>query len=120
MTTIRRVGLVLGMTSTIAIGMAMWAWGERAATQAKAAAASAAAPQPVQRPANPVTPVHVERTLVRVTHEVVERPVRAERARVQPRSEIRLVARARRMLFGSGRYRPEPFPRAERQDLPAR
>jgi hypothetical protein len=108
------------MTATIAIGVAIWAWGARAGISTEAAAASAEAAQPVPQPAKPVASVHVERTLVRVTDEVVERPARAQRARVRPRSEVPLIARARRVLFGSGRYRPEPFPRAERQDSPAR
>jgi hypothetical protein len=127
MTTKRRISLVIGMTSTIAIGVTVWALGPRgsmtteaAGTSTEAAATSAEAAQPVRQPASPIHPVQVERTLVLVTEEVVERPVRAARPRVRSRSETPLIARAKRVLFGSGRYRPEPFPRAERQESPAR
>ena len=116
MSSMRKTCLILGMSSTIGIAVAMWAWGARAATPTAAA-------QPVRhaaRPVHPVQPVRVERTLVLTTEEVIERPVRANRARVRARSEAPLMARAKRVLFGSGRFRPEPFPRTERQESPAR
>ena len=118
MSRMRKTCLILGMSSTIAIGVAMWAWGARAATPTAAA-------QPVRHAASPVhpvrvAPVRVERTLVLTTEEVIERPVRGDRARVRARSDAPLMARAKRMLFGSGRFRPEPFPRTERQESPAR
>jgi hypothetical protein len=62
---------------------------------------------------------------VRVEHELIEVPLRLpqppaartvathavdRRARHSPQPE-HFVARARRALFGDGRYRPEPFPR---------
>ena len=57
--------------------------------------------------------VRIEQSFVRVTDWVAEarRPVRATAARVKP--EPRLIARARRVLFGDGTHRPEPFPRVQ-------
>jgi hypothetical protein len=87
--------LLLGFTVAMAIGTAM-AWHVRGETPAASTQPAQSAPHTVR----------VERTLVRVAEPVVERPV-VERRVV----ERRVVSRARRVLFGSGRYRPEPFPR---------
>ena len=112
-----RISLILGVTFAMALVAAASPW--RALDAAPAAARSAqAAPRPSDR-------IHVERTLVRATEEVVERTVRTERAHVQPRREavpppLPLISRARRVIFGSGRHRPEPFPRASLLEAPVR
>jgi hypothetical protein len=102
--------LLLGFTVAMAIGTAM-AWHVRGETPAASTQPAQSAPHTVR----------VERTLVRVAEPVVERPVverrvverrvRSERADISARSGTAPVSRARRVLFGSGRYRPEPFPR---------
>jgi hypothetical protein len=121
MRTRRRIYLILAVTSAMAFVAIASPW--RVRDEAPAAAAPA---QPAPRPSDRI---HVERTLVRATEEVVEPPVRTERAHVQPRREAEpeaeagpppLISRARRVIFGSGRHRPEPFPRAGVLEAPAR
>ena len=110
-----RISLILGVTFAVALVAAASPWRVRGA--APAAARSA---QPAPRPSDRI---HVERTLVRATEEVVERTVRTERAHVQPSREAvppPLISRARRAIFGSGRHRPEPFPRASLLEAPVR
>ena len=111
MSTKQRLYLILGVAGAVAIGTAL-SWRPRPARPADAP----------QQAASSVLPVTVERTLVSAAVEVVERPARGNRARVKPRREAppAAISRARRVLFGSGRYRPEPFPRVARQDLSAR
>jgi hypothetical protein len=55
-----------------------------------------------------------------VERRVVERRVRSERPDIQAQAGTAPVSRARRVLFGSGRYRPEPFPRGTLLESPAR
>jgi hypothetical protein len=117
MRTRRRIYLILAVTSAMAFVAAGSPWRVQDAARAAAAPAQAA-PRPSDR-------IHVERTLVRATEEVVEPRVRTERAHVQPRREAKagpppLISRARRVIFGSGRHRPEPFPRAGLLEAPAR
>lgn len=118
MRTRRRIYVILAVTSAMAFVAAVSPWRVRDAAPAAAAQSAQPAPRPSDR-------IHVERTLVRATEEVVEPPVRTERAHVQPRREAEavpppLISRARRVIFGSGRHRPEPFPRAGLLEAPAR
>lgn len=85
----------------------------------------AIAPISAQQP--PADRVRIEHELLRVVPLIGSRPPRPARAsrpaavkvagaqgediRSQPRG---LVGRARRVLFGDGRYRPEPFPKPGR------
>jgi hypothetical protein len=111
-----RIYLILGVTFAMAIAAAILPWRAPGATPGGGAPSAQQAPRPIDR-------IHVERTLVRATEEVVERPVRTDRAPVRPRREAAappLMSRAKRVLFGSGRHRPEPFPRASLQEASAR
>jgi hypothetical protein len=112
----RLVWTIVGLTVATAIGTAAFAWRPRAAPPAPAAAGS-------------LPPVRVERTLVLAEEEVVERPVRTLRAQARPGPGTGappvmsratrippVTSRARRILFGSGRHRPEPFPRVSEAD----
>ena len=108
----RRTWAIVGVTIAMAIGTAALAWRARAAPPAQP-------PGPVQGAASPVPSVRVERTLVVAAEEVVERPVRTGRARARPQRGTAApppMSRARRVLFGSGRHRPEPFPRVSEED----
>ncbi len=119
-----RLYLVLGVTFAMAIGTAVLTGRVRSDTPAGAGAAQPE--QPAAGPGDPIHPVdriQIERTLVRATEEVVERPVRRDRAQVRPRREAVApphMSRTRRVLFGSGRYRPEPFPHVSPDDPAAR
>jgi hypothetical protein len=113
MNTKQRLYLILGVgvAGAAAIG-ALVSWSPAVAQTAETPQQSAGAA------------VRVERTFVVPTVEVGERPARVLRGRVKPRPETagRPVAtsRARRVLFGSGRYRPEPFPRLAQENPSAR
>ena len=114
----RRTWAIVGMTMAMAmaIGTAALAWRARAAPPGPAA-------RSVQEAASPVPSVRVERTLVLAAEEAVERPVRTGRARTRPQRGTVApppMSRARRILFGSGRHRPEPFPRVSEEDSPPR
>ena len=108
-----RLYLVLGVTFAMAIGTAVLTGRPRSDVPAGAGAAQPE--QPAPRPGDRVHPIDridIERTLVRATEEV-ERPVRTDRAPVRPpRGAVAppLMSRTRRVIFGNGRYRPEPFP----------
>lgn len=81
----------------------------------------ALADSPLADPPAPTAPepaaVHVEHELVAVTivaETVAPRQI-AERGRPLPQRRTRregFVSRARQLIVGDGRYRPEPFPRA--------
>jgi hypothetical protein len=70
------------------------------------------------------TPQQSAGATVRVERTLVERPARVRRARAKAQRETAsqpvATSRARRVLFGSGRYRPEPFPRLAQQNPSAR
>jgi hypothetical protein len=119
----QRIYLVLGVTLAAAAGTAMLPWRTPGNTSAAAAPAPPTAPRVID------DRIHVERTLVQATDLLVERrvpverPVRSDRALVRPRREAAAppaMSRVRRVLFGSGRHRPEPFPRASLQNASAR
>ena len=108
----RRIWAIVGVTMAMAIGTAALAWRARAAPPGPAA-------RSLQEAASSVPSVRVERTLVVAAEEVVERPVRTGRARALPQRGTVApppMSRARRVLFGSGRHRPEPFPRVSEAD----
>ena len=108
----RRMWAIVGVTIAMAIGTAALAWRARAALPTPAA-------RSLQGAASPVPSVRVERTLVVAAEEVIERPVHAGRARARPQRVTAAppqMSRARRVLFGSGRHRPEPFPRVSEED----
>jgi hypothetical protein len=113
MNTKQRLYLILGVgvAGAAAIGAAV-SW-------SPAVAQTAATPQQ-----SAGATVRVERTLVVPTVEIVERPARVRRARAKAQRETAsqpvATSRARRVLFGSGRYRPEPFPRLAQQNPSAR
>jgi hypothetical protein len=118
MRTRQRIYVIFAVTSAMAFVAAVSPWQVRDASPAAAAQPAPPAPRPGDR-------IHVERTLVQAMEEVVEPPVRRERPRVQPRRDAEavpppLTSRARRVIFGSGRHRPEPFPRAGLLEAPAR
>ena len=113
----QRIYLLLGVTLAAAAGTAMLPW------RAPGETSAAAAPSPPPAPRVVDDRIHIERTLVQATDLVVERRVRSDRALVRPRREVAAppaMSRLRRVLFGSGRHRPEPFPRASLQNTSAR
>ena len=108
----RRIWAIVGVAMAMAIVTAALAWRARAAPPGPAA-------RSLQEAASSGPSVRVERTLVLASEEVVERPDRAGRARARPprgTAAPPLMSRARRVLFGSGRHRPEPFPRVSEED----
>ena len=112
----RRMWAIVGVTMAMAIGDG----GVGVAGASRTAGPSRPVPA---RAASPVPSVRVERTLVVAAEEVVERPVRAGRARARPQRGTAappLMSRARRVLFGSGRHRPEPFPRVSEAGFDSR
>jgi hypothetical protein len=139
MSTKPAVRLLLGFTVAMAIGTAM-AWHVRGGTPSASTQPAQSAPHTVRVErtlvlvAEPVVerpvvegPVVERRVIERPVVErpvvegpVVERPVRSERADIRARSGTAPVSRARRVLFGSGRYRPEPFPRGALLESPPR
>ncbi len=123
-----RIYLILGVTFATAIGTAVLTGRGRSDTPAGAAPPEQPAPRPGDRvhpieSIHSIDRIHIERTLVRATEQVVERPVRTARAPVRLSPEPvapPLISRTRRVLFGSGRYRPQPFPHVTLEDAPER
>ncbi|MGH9372221.1 MAG: hypothetical protein ACRD15_11880 [Vicinamibacterales bacterium] len=107
--------------------------GEAPAAQQRDTMPAPVAASPGSTPSGLPVDSGVESDSVRVEHQLIEvspPPVRAPRVRPAVRSsavgsspgregesrrEPRFVERARRVLIGDGRYRPEPFPKPGRR-----
>jgi len=81
--------------------------------------ASVDPPEIVEPPRTPPS-VRIEHEIVRVPSRALPRPrprptsaVRQAQAAPNP-APLRVASRTRRVLFGDGTYRPEPFPRPSR------
>jgi hypothetical protein len=119
MTTKWRICLIVGVTAAVAVGTGMLTRGTAGTapdTSTRSAPPPAPSPQPVARSGDSI---RVDRKLVRTTEEVIERPRPRDRVQSRPTSTAApppQVSRVRRVLFGSGRYRPAPFPRVSQED----
>jgi hypothetical protein len=114
-----RICLIVGVTGAVAVGTGMLTRGTAGTppdASTRSAQPAAPSPQPVARSGDSI---RVDRTLVRTTEEVIERPRQRDRVQSRPPSTAASpsqISRVRRVLFGSGRHRPAPFPRVSQED----